>query len=397
MAKVFSISESGSEPGVPSVVQSGVVRPESWSRDGVLFHAGRDYEGVNIYSLPFDSKAKRAAGLPAAVTVAPGFNFAPAASRDGDRIAFASGVNVTSNLWQVAVDSSSGKSVGEPRRITEGLENRVAPFPSADGNQIAYVSRAAGLSEARVRTVSTGKEIRLAEASAAGSPVISEDGSQVAYYVGRDSLAIYQVAARGGVPRQVCASCGRPIQWFEHGTKLLYDRAGPKQRDLAVLDIGTGQSKIIVQDPQRQLYSPHLSPDGRLLCFTAVLDGRARRIYVASFAGEQPIEQKDWTIVVAGVNLERQPVWSPLGFLIYFLSERDGYRCVWAQKIDPATRKPVGEPFAARHFHQARYNLIDFGDTAEIGLSLAANQMFFSMREIQSNIWLAERHPNKTP
>ena len=104
----FIVSENGDEApsGAASkmakLFQGGFfLRPSSWTADAVLFYTGTD-ESMNIYRLPFDPTAKRAAGIPKPVTVAPGFNFHPSASRDGDRIAFASGVNVTSNLWRVA-------------------------------------------------------------------------------------------------------------------------------------------------------------------------------------------------------------------------------------------------------------------------------------------------------
>jgi hypothetical protein len=44
-----------------------------------------------------------------------------------------------------------------------------------------------------------------------------------------------------------------------------------------------------------------------------------------------------------------------------------------------------------QHFHQFRHSLLDFGDVADIGLSLAGRRIFVAVREIQSNIWLAER------
>ena len=60
-------------------------------------------------------------------------------------------------------------------------------------------------------------------------------------------------------------------------------------------------------------------------------------------------------------------------------------------RFDAASLKPVGEPFAAYHLHQFRHGLLDFNEVADIGLSVAGNRMFLAVREIQSNIWLAER------
>ena len=59
--------------------------------------------------------------------------------------------------------------------------------------------------------------------------------------------------------------------------------------------------------------------------------------------------------------------------------------------MDTATRKAVGEPFAAHHIHNLRYYLSDIGDPAGVGLSVANGQMFLAGFELQSNVWLAER------
>jgi hypothetical protein len=107
------------------------------------------------------------------------------------------------------------------------------------------------------------------------------------------------------------------------------------------------------------------------------------------YTGE-PIPEQEWSVVVDGSDFDRQPVWSPAGDRLYFQSDRDGLRCIWAQRVDPATRRPLAAPFAVQHLHQFRYNLNDV-DPAAIGLSLAGNSMFYASFELQSNVWLAER------
>ena len=134
---------------------------------------------------------------------------------------------------------------------------------------------------------------------------------------------------------------------------------------------------------------PRVSPDGRMISFTLVRPGRTRRIYLAPFTGEM-IPEEQWSVVIEGTDFDRQPAWAPAGNMIYFLSDRDGSRCIWAQRVDTATRRPIGAPIAAHHMHEFRYNLNDV-DPAAIGLSVANGQMFYASFEVQSNVWLAER------
>lgn len=50
-----------------------------------------------------------------------------------------------------------------------------------------------------------------------------------------------------------------------------------------------------------------------------------------------------------------------------------------------------------QHLHQYRHGLLDFNDVAEIGLSFVGKTMFMSVRDIQSNIWMAERKAATAP
>lgn len=112
------------------------------------------------------------------------------------------------------------------------------------------------------------------------------------------------------------------------------------------------------------------------------------------FRDSSLIPEEEWKALTGSAGIdERQPFWSSDGRLLYFLSESDGFRCVWAVRVNAASLSAAGAPFPAHHLHQYRYSLLDFNDVADIGLSLAGKNMFLSIREIQSNIWLAERKP----
>jgi len=244
--------------------------------------------------------------------------------------------------------------------------------------------------EIRIRNLATGKDLRLAEAREWSYLVVSHDGSTVAFGADQQNHnTVYTVPAAGGIPKAICAACGRPVEWSRDRTMLLLDNAGPRSREIHILDVASGKANLLLQHSQYTLYMPRLSPDGKFLCFTAMLPGRARRLYLVPFTGK-PVPDKDWTLLVDGSDFDRQPFWAPSGNLIYFISDRDGSRCIWAQRID-ASGHSSGAPFAAHHMHQIRYNLDMVTDVASVGLSVADGQMFYASFELHSNIWLAER------
>jgi hypothetical protein len=100
--------------------------------------------------------------------------------------------------------------------------------------------------------------------------------------------------------------------------------------------------------------------------------GAAREMY-PSAAGAQ----SQWIPITDGQGLDRNAVFSADASLLYFLSERDGFRCIWAQRLDRQCR-PRGAAFPVVHLHGAKRSL-DTGATGAIGLTAAPGKLIFSM------------------
>ena len=87
---------------------------------------------------------------------------------------------------------------------------------------------------------------------------------------------------------------------------------------------------------------------------------------------------------------DNMPHRSPDGNLIYFTSDRDGLQCLWAQRLNPTTKKPVGAAFRVHDLHSARRSLgnvfIPFQEIA-----VAKDKLVFPLNERTANIWMIER------
>ena len=118
------------------------------------------------------------------------------------------------------------------------------------------------------------------------------------------------------------------------------------------------------------------------------------QVFVVPVDGALPVPRERWIAVTDGSSEEMEPAWSPNGELLYFLSDRDGFRCIWARRLHGAGKQPAGDAFAVRHFHRARRSLRRLtGTTGLIGLSVAPGRMVFSFGELTGNIWLEEKLP----
>jgi hypothetical protein len=68
--------------------------------------------------------------------------------------------------------------------------------------------------------------------------------------------------------------------------------------------------------------------------------------------------------------------------VLYLLLDTDGLRCLWAQRVDGASRF-VGKPYAVRHFHSARES--NFGTT--YGNAITALGFLYDGTRTIGNIW----------
>jgi dipeptidyl aminopeptidase/acylaminoacyl peptidase len=131
------------------------------------------------------------------------------------------------------------------------------------------------------------------------------------------------------------------------------------------------------------------SPDGKWIAFDARSFHSTAQVYIAPAEGAQPLPQAQWTAITQGRSEDIEPAWSPNGSLLYFLSDRDGFRCIWARALDPGTKAPRGEPFAVQHFHSARRSLRRIlGNGGFPGLHAVPGRLTFSFGELTGNIWL---------
>ncbi len=366
--------------------------PGMWDQEDQLIFSYVLGDSTNLWRIPISPKTWKVAGAPQRLTFGTGEETQPAVA--GSRIVFASLVS-NDDIWSLPVDANRGKTLGEPLRLTHDAATDWWPSVSADGRRVTFISDRTGNWDSWLKDIDSGKESALTTAHTVPYRTpLSRDGSKIAYAVSnpprRATWYALTIGPGGapGVPEKICGDCGGAYDWSPDSRKILTFNSQPNPpRSLVLWDLASGERTAVVQHPKDLLAGAQISPDGRWLGFVQTVAPTRRRIFVVPLTGKLPVPQGEWIPITDGLGAEREPRWSPDGKLLYFLSERDGFRCFWAQPIDPATKHPAGTPFAVQHFHRARFS-IRYPNTGIVGLGVARDKIVFAMRETTGNIWM---------
>ena len=293
-----------------------------------------------------------------------------------------------SHLWLLDVDS------GRHRPLTTGQGSDAAPAWSPQGDRVAWISSREGSSQIWLRWLDTGQSAELTQlAESPSNLVFSPDGEWIAFtmrvpaetkplarmpakprgaewapevrvidrigyradgagYLRPGYSHVFVVPAEGGSPRQVTRGD------FQHRAAPLWGPDGrslfvvsnyhedwehqPQRSEIYRVDLETGAS-IAVTDRDGPDTQPALSPDGRQLAWVGYDDRRLghqiARLYVAELDGSNRRELTgDFDYGV------QTPAWDRNGRGLYFGYDREGIsRLGWVSVRGGAVEEVVAE------------------------------------------------------
>jgi hypothetical protein len=75
---------------------------------------------------------------------------------------------------------------------------------------------------------------------------------------------------------------------------------------------------------------------------------------------------------------------------MYFTSNRDGATCIWAQRLDPKTKRPLGAPFAVQHFHGSQRIYRGISSTNHMEVNIVKDKIVTNLDEFHTDIWMMQ-------
>jgi len=185
----------------------------------------------------------------------------------------------------------------------------------------------------------------------------------------------------GGVPEKLCEGCLRATDWSRDEKTLLMFGGNPYQINL--LDLASHEQTPLLKHPDYHLLYGRFSPDNRWVSFTIRTEPNRGHIAIAPVDGAKPVLESAW-ITITQSEAQDWANWSPDGKTLYFTSRRDGHSCLWGQRLEAGSHRPVGEPFPVQHFHgRLSYRAL--------GWSAAGARIGFVLAEDTGNIWMMSR------
>jgi Tol biopolymer transport system component len=359
--------------------------PERWDRNQILFSATRE-SSFHLWELAIEPHGWQASGTPRQITNTDGFDQAGAISPDG-RIMFGS-TRVTMDIWSLPLDGDRAQPTGALQRVTGDHAVNQTPAVGVNTARMVYVSNKTGARDVWVRDLKTGAQWALtAFHRVHHRPVLSPDENRVAYgtFIDNHCAIVLQDLGRGS-HRNIAAGCFNLWDWSPDGSSLLVYDPAEAVVSAQLLKIESGQRQPLLSSPNLSVIDATFSRDGKWIAFSAGATLTEANVFVAPFHGAA-IQEADWIPVTRGGG--SLSAWSPDADTLYYQSDRDGFHCLWAQRLNSA-RRPIGDPYAIQHLHSASFGLYIIRPH-DFHMSATKDRLVFNLTNETSHLWLTAK------
>jgi dipeptidyl aminopeptidase/acylaminoacyl peptidase len=234
--------------------------------------------------------------------------------------------------------------------------------------------------ELRIRDLASGREDLIVASGKLPmlSLRLSADGSRLAYIDQVEGKLAAFLAEPGKSSRQLGQGF-RVVGFFANPDEALVNVGGDL---LARQNLASG-SRVPLVDVSTHVsdsLDTALSPDDRWIAFILGLPDGTAALYLAPVQ-DRLAPEETWIKLAQDRNYLGRSRWSPDGKMLYYGSKRDGFLCIWAQRI-ASDGKPIGEPVAAWHNHNSKSIFPGW-----IELGVAPGRLYAVLTDMRGDLW----------
>ena len=302
---------------------------------------------------------------------------------------------VALSCWWLLTNQSAGKpsatlpwSRASATQLTDYPGEELFPHLSPDGKSYVYVRVNQGHWDIYQQRVSSSTALNLTANSPTDNyqPAFSPNGEQIAFRSERKGGGLFVMGALGESVRQL-ATFGYHPAWSPDGKEIvcstdfaLDPAARTREGRLVVLNVATGARRELATD--HDAVQPQWSPHGWRIVYWSKDRNSQRDLWSVPAPGQGGAPKR----LTNDAELDWNPVWSPDGKYIYFLSQRKGAPSLWRIPVEEVSGQVLGPPEAV------------FGPLAQIwqmSFSHDGRRLLYVERQAREHLYAAAFDPAK--
>lgn len=244
-------------------------------------------------------------------------------------------VLIAFGLWKMRQTTPPAAQAFTPltrQKLTDLVGQELFPSLAPDGQSFVFASSRRGDWDIYRQTIGARDAVNLTADSSSydNQPAFSPDGKRITFCSSRDGNGIYVMNSDGSNVQKLTEGGNNPA-WSPEGREIVF--ADERIWDHEVRTTFPGSSRlwaVDVETHQRRLITAHdavqpsWSPSGDRIAFWGEHNGRQRDIWTVAASGVgDPVPVTDDAAV------DWNPVWSPDGRQLLFLSNRGGSVNLW--------------------------------------------------------------------
>jgi len=230
------------------------------------------------------------------------------------------------------------------QKLTDIPGREYEPSLSPDGKNFVYVSAPNGNQDIFLSRVGGRNATNLTQKSTADDyqPAFSPSGDQLAFRSERDGGGIFLMGASGESVRRL-TDYGFFPNWSPDGKELVFSTVkndplhGGGGTQVWIINVQTGQKRMFLKG--HDATAPAWAPQGNRIAYWGLKENSGQRdIWTVGESGKDPIP------VTNDPPVDWNPVWSPDGKYLYYISDRSGSMNLQRIRIDQQNGKLLGQP-----------------------------------------------------